>query len=84
MKPCGKTAAASAVTWPAACVSWAFRELRLARVVSIAHPENAASRRVMEKLGFRVVAERDSEVWGRLLVHALDRRADESAFGTHS
>jgi len=57
----------------AACVGWAFRELGLDRVVSIAHPANVASRRVMEKLGFRLVAERVSEVWGRLLVHALER-----------
>ncbi len=55
----------------AACVRWAFERLRFSRVVSICLPENAASRRVMEKLGFRLLTERDSQ-WGVLLVHALD------------
>ena len=68
----------------AASVGWAFRELALPRVVSIAHPENVASRRVMEKLGFEVVAERHSDVWGRLLVHALDRPAQAGAFPNRS
>jgi RimJ/RimL family protein N-acetyltransferase len=68
----------------AACVGWAFRELGLERVVSIAQPANVASIRVMEKLGFRVVAKRDSEAWGIVLVHALDRPTERSAFPTRS
>jgi len=56
----------------AACVRWAFVELGFERVVSICLPANAASRRVMAKLGFRLVAECDSE-WGPLLIHALER-----------
>jgi RimJ/RimL family protein N-acetyltransferase len=52
--------------------------------VSIAQPANVASIRVMEKLGFRVVAKRDSEAWGIVLVHALDRPTERSAFPTRS
>jgi RimJ/RimL family protein N-acetyltransferase len=55
----------------AASVAWAFGDLGLARVVSIATEENVASRRVMEKLGFRLHAEVPFERW-HLLVHALD------------
>ena len=61
----------------AACVRWAFEELRIPRLVSITTEENVASRRVMEKLGFRLhgrvpFAELDLELW----VHALDRARD--------
>jgi RimJ/RimL family protein N-acetyltransferase len=38
----------------AACVEYALGELGFERVVSICTAENAASRRVMEKLGFRL------------------------------
>jgi ribosomal-protein-alanine N-acetyltransferase len=62
----------------AASVGWAFRELGLERLVSIAHPVNGATRRVMEKLGFHVLTERHSEVWGPLLVHVLDRTPREA------
>lgn len=34
-------------------VQWGFEERRLDRIVAVATPENAASRRVMEKLGMR-------------------------------
>jgi RimJ/RimL family protein N-acetyltransferase len=62
----------------AACVRWAFGGLGFDRVVSITTRENVASRRVMAKLGFEVLAERESP-WGRLLVHALDRETKEEA-----
>jgi RimJ/RimL family protein N-acetyltransferase len=52
----------------AACLRNAFETLRLPRVVSIALEANAASRRVMEKLGFRL-HERVPSEWGELWVH---------------
>jgi RimJ/RimL family protein N-acetyltransferase len=42
------------------------------RVVSITTEANTASRRVMAKLGFRLL-ERVPSRWGELWVHALDR-----------
>jgi RimJ/RimL family protein N-acetyltransferase len=36
-----------------ACLEYGFGVLRLPRIVAIARPENAASRRVLEKLGLR-------------------------------
>jgi RimJ/RimL family protein N-acetyltransferase len=41
-----------------------IRDLGLDRLVSIAHPANVVSRRVMEKLGFSLLAERDAQPWG--------------------
>jgi ribosomal-protein-alanine N-acetyltransferase len=38
-----------------ACVGYAFGALGLERIVAIARPANAASRRVLEKLGMRLV-----------------------------
>jgi RimJ/RimL family protein N-acetyltransferase len=58
----------------AACVRWAFDELGYERLVSICTPENVASRRVMEKLGFRVLAtKRDDELGIALWIHALTK-----------
>ncbi len=57
----------------AASVAWAFGPLGYDRVVSICVPENAASRRVMEKLGFRVLEVMPDSPWGELWIHALDR-----------
>jgi RimJ/RimL family protein N-acetyltransferase len=57
----------------AASIAWAFGELRYARVVSITVEGNVASRRVMEKLGFRLHERLPSAEWGELWVHALDR-----------
>jgi RimJ/RimL family protein N-acetyltransferase len=52
---------------------WAFRELRLTRLISIIHPDNAASIRVAERLGAH--HERDIESgWvapARIYVHPL-------------
>jgi RimJ/RimL family protein N-acetyltransferase len=56
----------------AASVAWALGELGFTRVVSITTEENAPSRRVMAKLGFRLLELMPSE-WGELWVHALDR-----------
>jgi RimJ/RimL family protein N-acetyltransferase len=59
-----------------ACVDYAFGELDFPRVVSICTAENAASRRVMEKLGFRLWQEIcDPQLGLRLLLHRLERRA---------
>jgi RimJ/RimL family protein N-acetyltransferase len=55
-----------------AAIAWTFGELDFPRVVSIATEANAASRRVMARLGFRLHARVHSE-WGELWVHALDR-----------
>src|SRR6266511_4173889 len=45
----GKEIATEAV---AALIGYAFRSLGLPRVVAVVYPENVASRRVLEKLGF--------------------------------
>ncbi len=58
----------------AACVAYGFQELGADRIVSICTAENAASRRVMEKLGFRVWrAIRDEKLGLDLLLHVLER-----------
>jgi len=59
----------------AACARYAFAGLGLPRIVSICLEENVPSRRVMAKLGFTLLAIRDSE-WGPLWVHALLGRAN--------
>lgn len=56
-----------------ASIDWAFGELGFARVVSITTEANTASRRVMEKLGFRLLTTLPWERW-LLWIHALDRR----------
>jgi ribosomal-protein-alanine N-acetyltransferase len=58
-----------------ASIEWAFGELGFERVVSITTEANVASRRVMEKLGFRLLElvpfpELGLDLW----VHALDRK----------
>jgi RimJ/RimL family protein N-acetyltransferase len=58
----------------AAVMAWALGDLGFARVVSITTEANVASRRVMAKLGFRLL-ERMPSPWGELLVHALSRDA---------
>jgi RimJ/RimL family protein N-acetyltransferase len=58
----------------AACIAYGFEELGLLRLVSISTPENAASRRVMEKLGFREWQELDDPTLGlTLLLHVRER-----------
>jgi RimJ/RimL family protein N-acetyltransferase len=56
----------------AAAIRHGFDTLGAERIVSICTPENAASIRVMEKLGFRLHAETTYEGL-RLLVHLLER-----------
>ena len=36
-----------------ACVTYGFDKLRLPRILAVTHPDNAASRRVLEKIGLR-------------------------------
>ena len=45
-----------------ACVEWGFREKGVERISAWSHRDNAASTRVLEKLGFRFV--RDAEIEG--------------------
>jgi RimJ/RimL family protein N-acetyltransferase len=57
-----------------ACLAYRFDELGADRIVSICTPENAASRRVMEKLGLRLWrAIRDEELGLDLLLHVRER-----------
>jgi ribosomal-protein-alanine N-acetyltransferase len=66
----------------AACIDFAFGELGLARVVSICTPENLPSRRVMEKLGFRLWQQLDDpSLELTLLLHKRDRPLSEPANG---
>jgi len=59
----------------AACVEYGFGVLGAQRLVSICIEENAASRRVMEKLGFRLHERVPFEPLGiTLWVHALDAK----------
>jgi RimJ/RimL family protein N-acetyltransferase len=52
----------------------AFEDLELPRIVAVTHPEHAASRRVMEKLG--MLQEADREVFGlRAVCYAVSREA---------
>ena len=60
----------------AAAVAWGFGELGHDRLVSITTEANVASRRVMEKLGFRLHRRVASE-WGELWVHARRRPSRE-------
>ena len=53
-----------------AALAFGFGEVRLARIIAVAHPENRASRAVMEKLGMRY--EGYLEVFGAVL-YALPR-----------
>lgn len=46
---------------------YAFEKMSLGKIVAVARPENAASRRVMEKLGMRY--DYTGEFYGRDLVH---------------
>ena len=58
----------------AACVRWAFDELAIDRLVSITVEANHASRRVMEKLGFRLLRRVGDPIQRiELWVHALAR-----------
>jgi RimJ/RimL family protein N-acetyltransferase len=57
-----------------ACLRYGFDELEFERIVSICTAENASSRRVMEKLGFRLWQEiRDPKLDLDLLLHVRER-----------
>ena len=59
----------------AASVRFGFETLKTDRLVSICLPENKASRRVMEKLGFAFLTTRGHDELGLdLWIHARDRR----------
>jgi RimJ/RimL family protein N-acetyltransferase len=49
----------------AAAVDWGFTDGGLDRIVSIYEPENVASGRVMEKLGFTLERTTSGDTWGR-------------------
>jgi ribosomal-protein-alanine N-acetyltransferase len=51
-------------------VQYAFEQLKLSRLICLIDPENAASRRVAEKIGMRFEKEVEDE-WGRSLLYAL-------------
>ena len=58
----------------AASIRYGFETLGAERIVSICDPENAASRRVMERLGLRFLTEkRHRELGIPLWIHAIDR-----------
>ena len=57
-----------------ASVRFGFEELALPRVVAVAYPDNAASRRVMEKLGMRYV--RNETHYGQDCVYYLITREE--------
>jgi RimJ/RimL family protein N-acetyltransferase len=61
-----------------ASLGYGFEVLELERIISFTVPENAASRRVMEKCG---LAQRGETRWGGLdhVWYALDRREWEAA-----
>lgn len=55
-------------------LQYGFEDLRLKKIVAVARPENAASRRVMEKIGMKF--DYTGEFYGRNLVHYTIRRRD--------
>jgi len=58
----------------------AFERVRLSRLISVAMPANAASRRIMEKLGLRFETEFESDGI-RLVQYAIDRAGYERSYG---
>src|SRR5262245_46230860 len=57
-----------------ACLAYGFRQLGLSEIVALAYPENAASRRVLAKLGFKAVGEHAA--YGATLVQLTLAAAD--------
>jgi len=56
-----------------AAIAFGFREKQLARIIGLTLPENAASRRVLAKVGLTFEREAE-ELWGRRLAwHGIDR-----------
>jgi len=60
-----------------ASLRYGFQDLRLERIISIAHPDNRASRRVMEKVGLVFSGERE---WrgGSVVWYSIERPAWET------
>lgn len=63
----------------AAVLAWARRDLRLARVLAVVAPHNAASARVLEKLGFRAEGEVELAPGDRARLFARDLGSDHDA-----
>ena len=65
-----------------ACLRYAFEHLKLERVVAVTRPPNAASRRVMARLGMTFEGERDFYGYDCVLysVARADFKADDSPF----
>jgi RimJ/RimL family protein N-acetyltransferase len=62
-----------------ASIRYGFETVKAPRLVSICIPENRASRRVMEKLGFTYLTTRPYEELGLdLLIHVKERRRAET------
>ena len=55
-----------------ASVTYGFEKLKLERIIALAHRENGASRRVMEKIGFGY--DKDLHLWGLDLVQYATTR----------
>jgi len=56
-----------------ACVRWALAQPGVRAVTATTFPWHRASLRVIEKIGMRLVATREHEVLGELLVYRIDR-----------
>jgi len=64
-------------------LEFGFETLALEQIVALAHPENGASRRVIEKLGLRLTGE--AVYFGMAVCrYALDAKAYRSAVGDES
>lgn len=58
----------------AAAVAWGWEYLSVDHIISVITPENLASRRVAEKIGFRVESEgTDVGPWTNQVIYRLDR-----------
>ena len=67
----------------AACLQFGFTQCRLSSIAAIADPDNGASLRVMEKLGFRFV--REDRFYGiAVRYHLLHREEWEHSHGAHA
>jgi ribosomal-protein-alanine N-acetyltransferase len=58
-----------------------FKRVRLDRIISVARPDNRASRRIMEKLGLQFICEFESE-GVRLVRYGMNRKQYESRLAT--
>ena len=66
----------------AAMLEAAYRRMDIDRIMACAHPDNVASIRVLEKLGFKCCGSKLSKPIGRQIpVYQIDRKAHESVSG---